>query len=347
MTGEKRMEDYNYDYQRVIDAEKAEKTVKAAPPVSPEPKKPYGKMIAAVIVHTVAVSLVSVLFGAVTFAVTGKEIDASSPFIQVGLAVLGALYWALYILIPFLFAKSTYKTLKPRLAFVGCFYVQVTLTSAVESVATKIVEAAENNLAVPNLGTETAVLNVVSSGLSTVVTIIIQLVILFQVVKWAAENGLFEEKPSVREMLLMKEKPKLPVIAAACAAFMCLFDSGLGMLVMRFYTEEAGARNVMLLTLSCLVIFGSVVLCFAVGKRTCSRPDGALLFTGLVTGASAVSFGQWAVGLIYAVVKALRGSSVPASVDTVVSVVSVAAGAVTAAWIAHFVFHRLEDRSEA
>lgn len=54
------MEEYNYDFQRVIDAEKAEE--QPAAPVLPEPKKPpYGKMFA-------AVSLVSVAAGAVVAA---------------------------------------------------------------------------------------------------------------------------------------------------------------------------------------------------------------------------------------------------------------------------------------
>lgn len=336
------MEGYDYDFQRVIDAEKAEETVKKVP-ASPDSKKPpYGKMFAAVVVHTVAVGLVSVLFGAVTLAVTGKELDTSSPFVRVGLAALDVFYWALYVLIPFLFAKSTYRTPKPRLVFMGCFYVQGALTSAVESVTVKILGIAQKNLSAPDPQMSTVVSSGVFSGLSTVVTIVIQLVFLFLVVKRASENGLFDEKTSVRETLLMKETPKMPMMAAVCAALMCLFSTGTGLLVERFHTEEAGTRNVLLSVLSGAVCIGMVALCYVVGKRICQRPDGALLFTGLVTGAWAVSFGKVVVDLIYAVASVLGGASVPSFADTAVTVVSVAVGAVTAAWIAYFVLQRLE-----
>lgn len=338
------MEEYNYDFQRVLDAEKAEEQP-AAPVLSGPEKPPYGKMFAAVIVHTVAVGLISVLFGAVTFAVTGDTIDASSPFVRVGLPVLAMLYWGLYVLIPFLFAKGTYKTHKPRLAFVGCFYVLSTLTSAVESITAKILELAQVNLAAPDLLEGTAVLNGVFSGLSTVVTIVIQVAVLFLVVKWAAENGLFEEKTSLSETLLVRSETKMPIIAAACAAFMFLSDTGLGMLVMRFYTEEPGVRNILLLASAGFVSIASVILCFEVGKRIFERIDGALLFTGLVTGASAVSFGKGIVDLIYALISTLCGTSIPGFVNTAVSIVSVAAGTAVAALIAFTVVRRYEAKS--
>lgn len=342
------MQEYDYDYQRVIDAENAEKAVKKRPAsVLPEPKKPpYARMFAADIVHTVACGFASVLLGAVSLLLTGDAVDTSSASFSVGVQVLGMLYWGLYVLIPFLFAKATYRTQRPRLAFMGCFYVQSILSSVLAGVTTRILDIGLNNLSEPDPEPNTVVLTGVSSSASTVVLIVFQLVVLYLVVKKMAENGLFEEEPALTKPSFGGQNPKIPVIAAVCAALMSLFTDGVGMIVSHFVSEEPGARNVLLTALSGLVSLGTVVLCFAVGKRICKRQDGALLFTGLVTGASAISFGKGAVDLIFAVVSALEGASMPGSVETAVSCVSVLAQAVVAALLVTFVFRRLNRAEE-
>ena len=342
------MQEYDYDYQRVIDAERAEIAAKKRPSsVSPEPKKPpYMRMFAADIVHTVACGFASVLLGGVSLLLTGDAVDTSTASFSVGVLVLGMLYWGLYVLIPFLFAKSTYRTQRPRLAFMGCFYVQSILSSVLAGVTTRILDIGLNNLSVPDPEPNTVVLTGVSSSASMVVLIVFQLAVLYMVVKKMAENGLFDEEPALTKASFFDQSPKIPVIAAVCAALMSLFTDGVGALVSHFVSEEPGARNVLLTALSGLVTIGTVVLCFAVGKRICKRPGGALLFTGLVTGASAISFGKGAVDLIFAVVSALKGGSMPGAVETAVSCVSVLAQAVVAALLVTFVFRRLNRAEE-
>lgn len=328
------MEDYHYDYQRVIEAENAEKE---APPDCPEPKKPYGKMIAADLVCAVAGGLVAVLFGIVTLAVNG-DASALSP---VGAGVSGVIYWGLFVLVPFLLAQSTYRTKRPRLAFMGCFYIQNILVSAFANVTTSILDVAENNLSVSDPQWNTVALFGASSGLSMVVTIAFYLAVLFLVVKRMAQNGLFEEETP--KASFSGRKPINPTAAAVCAALMFFLRDGTGMLVTHFACEEPGIRNILLTVLSGFVSIGTVALCFAVGKASVGSPDGVWLFAVVVTSASAISCGKCVVDLIYAVLSALCGASMPAFADTVESVVSLAAGTAAAAFFGFYLVRRLGE----
>lgn len=120
-------QEYDYDYQRIIYAENAYKEPSA--PVLPESKKPYGKMIAAVIAYAVASSLASVVYSAISLVFTGGSVDFTSAFYQIGNVLLSLVTLGLYVLIPYLFAKSSYRTLRLRLAFIGCFYIQNVFSS--------------------------------------------------------------------------------------------------------------------------------------------------------------------------------------------------------------------------
>lgn len=92
------MQEYDYDYQHVIDAENAGKEPSAL--VLPEPKKPYGKMIAAVFTYSIAGSLASVIYSAFSFLFTGGSVDFTSAFHQIGSALFSLVTLVLYVLIP-------------------------------------------------------------------------------------------------------------------------------------------------------------------------------------------------------------------------------------------------------
>lgn len=342
------MQEYDYDYQRVIDAENAYKEPSA--PVLPESKKPYGKMIAAVIAYAVASSLASVVYSAISLVFTGGSVDFTSAFYQIGNVLLSLVTLGLYVLIPYLFAKSSYRTLRPRLAFIGCFYIQNVFSSVLWSVAS----VALGKTAVDLKASEFELHDVLRDGivpvLLTAAAEVFQIAILIFAVNLMHHNGLFEEENTLRNGGADGYNRKAPVAAAVCAAVTVASSFAVGMLFTGFITEGSGFRRIIASAVPSAVKIAFVFVAYMSGKVFYKGKDSAILFTAVVTGVSSISFGGWAVNFLYTVVtvtvSAFTDRTVPILTDTAVSCLACVANMIFAALLGYFIIKRLNRRSE-
>lgn len=341
------MQEYDYDFQRVLDAENA---VKETTPVAIEPKKPYGKMIAAAVVYGMTVGLLQVIFNTVVLIVTDGNVDMSGDIYQACQAFISVVNVGMYILIPFLFAKSTYKALRPRLAFMGCFFVQEAFSSAFTGVIVNVLAIMARKLTSPDAELSEVAVHGVVSVISEGAAIVFQLVILLLLVKLIHANGLFAEEDTIHEKGIGRYSAKAPVAAAVCAAVTVVFTFGSGKLFELFAGGEPGGRNVLISALSGGVRVAFIFACFAVGKAVCRCRDGSLLFACWVTGASAMRFGGYIISFVFSVVSAAVSSftdaAIPTSVENAVPYACAVVNAVVAALIGYFVFKRLNRAKE-
>lgn len=338
------MQEYDYDYQRVLDNNNF---VQETVPVPLTPKKPYGKMIAAAVVYGVITGLLQALLNTVTPIVIGGNIDIYVNIYQACQAFISVLNVGMYILIPFLFAKTTYKTLRPQFAFMGCFYVQEAFASAFTGVISNVLAVIAKKLASPDVGLSEVAVYCVVSVLTEGAVIVFQLVILLLLVNRIYANGLFVEENTTHETGVGEYSGRVPVAAAVCAALTVVFTFGAEKLLKHFaYTDGMpGGRNILISAISGGIHVALIFACFAVGKAVYRCKDGSLLFACLVTGASSMRFVGYILSFVFSVVSAVVSSftdaAIPSTAENATAYACAVVNAVVAALIGYFVFKRL------